>query len=166
MPQPFTPSNEEAFQQALQGEDELGLVIRSHIHIEANLLALLDALLASSRHADKMNLEYSQRVHLAVALGLLPEYEAPLLAFGTLRNAFAHRPGTRLSKDRVNSLYACLSPKLKTLVRESHERARRKPGHEAALPYNRLSPRDQIVFIAITLHALLEVAIKHAKATQ
>jgi hypothetical protein len=164
MTNPIPLTKDEDFQAALRGEDELGLVVRAHIYIEANLLELLTNFVGSQKHIDKMNLEYSQRVHLAIALGLKDEYESPLLTLGTLRNAFAHRPGTKLSKDRVDALYSSLSPATKEIVQNSHQSARRKMPEAKVPAFSRLSPRDQFILIAVALRALLQMAIKEAKA--
>jgi len=163
-PVPF--AMDEAFQAVLQGEDELGVVIRAHIHLEANLLELLEHLLVSPKHAEKMSLDYAQRVHLAVALGLHSQYESPLLALGTLRNAFAHRPGTKLTKDRIDNLYSCLSSDMKQIVQNAHQNARKKRPEVKVAPFGKLKPRDQFILIAIALRALLQVAIRDAKASQ
>jgi len=77
----LAPADE--FIQSLQAEDELGLVVRAHIHIEAKLIDLL-SLLAEAKALEKMGLDYFQRVHLAVALGLKEEHSKGLLALGTL----------------------------------------------------------------------------------
>ncbi len=157
-------SEDEEFQIALQGEDELGVVVRAHIYIESSLNALLESLLVSPKHLEKMNLDYSQRVSLSVALGLLPQYESPLLALGTLRNHFAHRTGTKLSRDKVNNLYAALSSEDKTLVQQSHERTRRKLKNETKVQsFSRLLPKEQFILIAVALRALLSVAKKEAE---
>lgn len=160
-PIPFV--QDEEFQAALRGEDELGLVVRPHIHIEANLLELLSHLLVSTKHAEKMRLEYSQRVHMAIALGLHPQYESPLLALGTLRNAFAHKPGTKLAKDRVDALYSSLSSESKQVVQSAHQAARKKRPESKVPAFSRLNPREQFILIVIALRALLQVAIKEAK---
>lgn len=155
-------STEAEFQSGLQGEDELGVVVRAHIHIEAMLIALIDALLVSPKHIEKMSLDYSQKVRLAIALGLLPQYESPLLALGTLRNAFAHRPGTSLSKSRVDSLYSSLSSEDKEIVQASHQMTRKKVPEAKVPRFSALGPKDQFILIAVALRALLAVAKKEA----
>ena len=61
------------FMEVLNGEDELGAVIRAHIHIEALLLELLRLLVKDEGALRKLNLEFSQSVDLAIALGLGPD---------------------------------------------------------------------------------------------
>jgi len=93
--------SEDAFVAALFGEDDLGVVVRGHIHVEAKLIELIDLMVADPKYLARMDLDFSQRVNLAVALGLNPEHARSLLTLGTLRNAFAHRLDTQLSEDRV-----------------------------------------------------------------
>jgi hypothetical protein len=155
-------STESEFQAALNGEDELGVVIRAHIHVEAMLNALVDKLLVSPKHVEKMNIDYSQKVRLAIALGLLPQYESPLLALGTLRNAFAHKPGIALTKSRVDSLYSSLSSEDKMIVQNSHQNTRKKLKGSGVPRFSALGAKDQFILIAVALRALLHVAIKQA----
>jgi hypothetical protein len=157
-------SDEDEFQTALQGEDELGVVVRAHIYIEASLNELLEELSASIKHIEKMNLEYSQRVSLAVAIGLLPQYESPLRAIGTLRNNFAHKTGTKLTKDRVNNLYASLSSEDKQIVQSSYERTRKKVKTQIKVPtFSKLPPKSQFILIAVSIRSLLIVATREAR---
>src|SRR5438477_11303402 len=87
----------EDFIKVLDGEDELGAVIRAHIHIEALLLELLRLLVKDEGALRKLNHEFSQSVDLAIALGLGPEHAKGLRAFGKLRNEFAHDLNSKLS---------------------------------------------------------------------
>ena len=156
-------SDEDEFQAALQGEDELGLVVRAHIYIEASLNEFLEELSVSIKHIEKMKLEYSQKVSLAVALGLPPQYESPLLAIGTLRNNFAHKTGTKLTKDRVDNLYASLSSEDKHIVQVAHNRTREQVKTHTKLPtFSKIPPKSQFILIAVSLRALLFVAKKEA----
>ena len=84
----MTPENKpeaisDGFFKALSGEDELGVVIRAHIYLEARLLELLGLLVKDEDHLRKLNLEYSQCVDLAVALGFGQEHAKGLRAFVT-----------------------------------------------------------------------------------
>lgn len=153
---------DEAFKKALESEDELGLVVRAHIHVEVSLNQFLDGKVVHSSHLKKMQLDYAQKIHLAVALGLLPKYASPLLALGTLRNAFAHQPDIQLTKDRVKALYDNLSSEDKSLVQDSHQNARKKRPGSKIPTFSRLSPTAQFILLAISIRALLLVAIKQS----
>ncbi|PLX33590.1 MAG: hypothetical protein C0605_16085 [Hyphomicrobiales bacterium] len=84
------------FYKLLMGEDELGVVIRSHIFVESVLDELLDQLIPYSRHLSSMNLSYHQKITLAVAMGLHEELQESLKALGKLRNDFAHKMDMQL----------------------------------------------------------------------
>ena len=59
--------SEGAFLQALFGEDELGVMVRVHIHIEAMVRELLERLVPHPSALQKLRLDYAQCVHLAEA---------------------------------------------------------------------------------------------------
>ncbi len=116
------------FTKVLNGEDELGAVIRAHIHIEALLLELLGLLVKDEEALKRLNHEFSQSVDLAIALGLGPEHAKGLRAFGNLRNEFAHNLNSKLSDSRINSLYESLSSKDKGIVQTAYARTNSQLG--------------------------------------
>ena len=108
---------EDAFLKALQGEDELGMVIRAHIHIEHHLNELLNMVIPYPGYLKAMQLDYAGKVNLAGATGLRPDIVSPLLALGKLRNQMAHRLGTKITKSRERNFYktfGCWSPGLRS----------------------------------------------------
>jgi len=157
--------SEDAFIAALFGEDELGVVVRAHIHIEARLLELLELLVEDPKHLERMTLDFSQRVHLATALGLKPEHAPGLLAFGSIRNSFAHRLDTQLSDDRINNLYKALSPGDKEAVQGAYEQTRVvMKGPDCT--FKELGPKYRFALISVALRAMLLVAIREADDRQ
>lgn len=156
--------NEEMFMAALFGEDELGVVVRAHIHIEAKLLELLSTLVTDVTRLQRMDLDFAQCVHLAVALGLKAEHAPALLALGSLRNAFAHRLDTRLSDDRVNNLYATLSGGDKEVVQLAYKRTKAQQNVPDLPDFKKLDPKPRFILIAVALRAMLLVAIREAVA--
>ena len=146
-----------AFIAALMGEDELGVVVRAHIHIESVLLRLLDRMVVDQASLKRMSLDYGQRVNLALALGLKAQHGPPLLAVGTLRNAFAHRPETKLSKDRVDNLYKSLGAEDRQVVQRCYEASNSKMLREAP-GLRSLPPKDQFVLMATVMRGMLIAA--------
>jgi hypothetical protein len=158
MSETLDPS-QEAFFDALYGQDELGIVVRAHIYIEAKLLELLEVLVTNSRHLQRMNLEFEQRVHLAVALGLSEEHAPALLSLGKLRNDFAHQLDTQLSEQHANNLYEALSPSDKTTLQLIYKRMKSHMRTPSPPLFKRLEPRQRFILISLALRAKLEVAI-------
>jgi hypothetical protein len=148
------------FQKALFGEDELGAVVRGTIHVETKLLELICLLVKENSYISRLNLDFSQHVNLAVALGLNAEYAQGLRAFGKLRNEFAHKLDTVLSNERVDSLYQALSSREKELVQKAYRLT-----DDPKPPFKDLPPKEQFVLIAVALHTLLEIALKEASTT-
>jgi hypothetical protein len=99
---------------ALESEDDLGKAVRGHIHIEHELQQIIffaapnpDQLKSFERQ------EFSEKVRLALVLGLKSDLAPALNAAGNLRNKFAHRPDMKLSKEVAKNLIATLPPTLK-----------------------------------------------------
>lgn len=148
----------EDFIKVLNGEDELGAVIRAHIHIEALLLELLRLLVKDEGALRKLNLEFSQSVDLAIALGLGPEHAKGLRAFGKLRNEFAHDLNSKLSDSRINNLYESLSTTDKEVVQLAYARTNSQLGVSPP-SFKDLTPKGKFVLIAVALRGMLEVAL-------
>lgn len=155
--QPAGETSDEFFK-VLGGEDELGAVIRAHIYIEAHLLELLGLLVKDKDHLRKLNLEFSQYVDLAVALGLGQEHAKGLRAFGNLRNEFAHKLDSKLSENRINSLYESLSAPDKEIVQSAYVRTNTQLGVNPP-KFKDLTPKERFVLIAVALRAMLQVAL-------
>jgi hypothetical protein len=145
----------------LFGEDELGAVVRAHIHVEAKLLELLGLLVKDESYLRRLNLEFSQHVDLAIALGLNSEHAKGLRAFGNLRNDFAHKLNSELSKERVTSLYEALSSKDKESVHKAFKKTATE--NQIDITFNDLTPKKQFILITTALHASLEVVIAEVR---
>ena len=152
-------AEQENFLAAVRGEDELGAVIRSHIYVESALAFLLEHLVADKKYLEKLDLDYSQRVDLAIALGLKAEHAPPLHALGTIRNAFAHRLNANLTKDRVEALYKQFSASDKEILHTAFKLTSSQIPIEGAKSFRSLSEKDQFALMAVALRSLILVAI-------
>lgn len=161
----FTDSSEEVFIAALFGEDELGVVVRAHIHIEATLLELLNLLVVDPKYLERMELDYAQRVNLAIALGLDSSHASALSTMGTLRNAFAHKLGTELSESRVKNLYKTLSESDKKVVQNAYELTKSQAGIDGK-SFGNLTRKERFILISVALRAALRLAIKEIRDTK
>src|ERR1700704_5206504 len=110
---------DEKFHAALQGEDELGVVVRAHIHIESRLMNLMELWFVAPEYLSKLALEYEQRVMLAVACRLNPAFASPLKVLGRIRNRFAHKLDSSLDTQQVRNLYEAFSPKNKEVIQQA-----------------------------------------------
>jgi hypothetical protein len=156
--------------QALFGEDELGVVIRAHIHIEARLNEVLDLLVP---YPDQLpRLRYEQRARLACALGLKEDIFPPLKALGDIRNRFGHKLDTSLTAAMVDELYDAFSPDERDVLLRGYEmtnkQLRAAPPSGSVLDAHRNMPhdfsalgaRDKFIMIVVTLDKMLLVARK------
>ena len=153
------PAIEPEFVSLLMGEDELGVVIRAHTHIEASLNELLHLFLPFPKFFEEMNLGYAQKVRLACAHGLKKQHLAPLLALGKIRNEFAHKLNAKLTKDRVSQLYSALSPDDRKMVHLSYQNTKSQMLVEKGPDFRKLEPKDQFILMAVSLKALVVIAV-------
>ncbi|WP_299074224.1 hypothetical protein [uncultured Paraglaciecola sp.] len=151
---------QDSFLKVFEGEDDVGVVIRSHIIIEQQLNILLSKLVVSEKHLLQMRLGYSETVKLAISLGLNSKFDIPLTTLGTLRNKFAHELRPSISKADVNNLYNSLEgaekATLNSLVKEVGLEM------EAPIAHKKLSPKQQYVNIVILLATALQKGISEA----
>jgi len=148
------------FHKNLKNEDDLGVVIRTHINIEQLLNKFLDLLCSESAHLKPAGLEYSEKVCLALALGLTDEYGDALKGLGALRNKFAHKPGVKLDKSNTTNLYNSFSPSAKQTLQQIYDNVRKSTGN-SSLPktVKNLAPRDKFILMAVSLHSLIRAGI-------
>lgn len=155
----MTPQLEPEFISSLRGEDELGVVIRAHTHIEASVNELLALFVPFPKYLDDMNLGYAQKVRLACAHGLKKQHLAPLLAMGKIRNAFAHKLNAKLTRDRVSELYGSFSSDDRKVVHLSYEKTKSQMLVEKGPDFRKLEPKDQFILMAVSLKALVVIAV-------
>jgi hypothetical protein len=125
------------FTKALLGEDELGVIIRSHIYIESEIDEYLR--LALRDYAQLGRLEYSTKVRIALACGLRKELKGPLNALGSLRNKFAHELGKAITASVAGDFYSTFG----------------KAEKEAIARAMTSAPKHQMVVCLVTLWAAL-----------
>jgi hypothetical protein len=104
----------DALAAVLAKEDELGVVVRAHIHIEHELHDIVYFAAPNPDHLKIMDtLEFSKKVSLALVLGLNADLKPALNAAGNLRNKFAHRLDMKLEEEDVKALISTLTPSAK-----------------------------------------------------
>ncbi|MBR1204512.1 MULTISPECIES: hypothetical protein [unclassified Bradyrhizobium] len=114
----------QALTQALITEDDLGKVIRAHIHIEHELYDLIFfAAPCPEQLLKSKDMEFSEKVRLALVLGLNAELKPALTAVSKLRNNFAHRIDMRLEEKAATQLVDLLprrvSDRFKKILKEA-----------------------------------------------
>lgn len=153
-------ATDQEFFDALRGEDELGAVIRAHIHIEARLQQVLEALTPVPEQLPK--LRYEQRVKMAAALGLNENAVRPLKKLGEIRNQFGHRLDVTLTAGMVNDLFESLAEEDKAVIRAGYESTKHQLGLDWP-EYDDTQPRHKFVTIAVALDKYLIVAENEAR---
>ncbi|MDA9400906.1 MULTISPECIES: hypothetical protein [Bradyrhizobium] len=148
-----------SFFSALQGEDDLGIVIRAHIHIEHELQQFVLWAAPKAKHVKFSEMDFAGTLRLALTLGLHDEFATALRAIGGLRNRLAHRLDMRLGDQEVSDLYKALGPQAKHIVQATYAKVR-SDSPTVAPPKNPkdLEPRDlaTLCFIAVRGGVIVE----------
>ena len=152
-----------AFLATLRREDELGAVVRTHVHVEAEFNELLSTLMPGPKHLDSMNIGYTNKPKLTCALGFKEEYLQPLQTLGSLRNAFAHRLDTTITEKVIDELYTSFPSDPKRLMNDSYNLTSEQLPAGVPAKLDEFDPHSQFIFIAVTLKAALELAINETK---
>ena len=147
--------HDQSFYQELCAEDELGSVIRAHLHVEQSLNSLLSTQIPYSKELDSLNLDYSSLVHLSLAMGLPKDYKSPLLNLGSIRNKFAHKKNYKLLKSDSNNFYKSFAAKDKEIIQEGYAAIKSLKVKWANLP-----PKDVFVLCTLTINNVLLCAIE------
>ena len=99
---------------ALQKEDEVGRVIRIHLHIENLINQFLQLATPYPDFLSPLKLDYFGKVQLSLALGLPEKFKQPLNFIGKIRNNFAHKLNLKIDKNIVNSFFDTFDEQQKT----------------------------------------------------
>ncbi|MCG6232253.1 hypothetical protein [Vibrio furnissii] len=139
------------FHSALDNEDELGSVIRVHLHIEYYVNELLKLLAVEPQSILSMKLDYSSKLDLLVALGVDEQTKPMLFQLGRLRNKFAHDLGYQLNNDNVGALYDKLPSAQKQLLHTCYKKVSCKSDGVNDKSYAALLPKSKFTLIAIVI---------------
>ena len=144
---------QEALATELLREDDLGAVIRSHIHIENIIYQIVDRILPRPDYLkSREDREYSQMVRLALALGVNPELKSILNTLGNLRNDFAHKLDSELTQERTTQLYTCLPSVLKNIIQSQIPHIYPETIYiNPPTQFSELSTRRQFALVIITV---------------
>ena len=142
----------------LQGEDDLGVVVRSHIVVEQYLNHLIETVMANPECYQSIKIDFHDKVKLAISLGLNPRFQAPLNTLGTLRNDFSHNLRPELSKQDVKNIYSVMSEEDKKVVQSSLEKTKKKITEENIPSHQALKPKEKFTLYVVTIAGALHVA--------
>ena len=156
----------EAFFQALDGEDDLGMIIRAHIHVEHELREFIVAAAPQPAELKLSDYDYASTLKLALALGLKPSLKAGLTSLGTLRNKFAHRLEMKLTEQEARQIYSTLSSEYKADARQAWAATLlKRPNTGRPKDMLKTTPKDLIAVCILMLHSgviLEHVTLRHA----
>jgi hypothetical protein len=148
------------FLEALFGEDDLGVVVRTHIYIESGVNSILEQLIPFPGELPR--LRYEQKLKLCCAMGMDKTLLSPLIELGNLRNSFGHNINTRLSTTSVAKLLSAVSTDDLETIMKTYTIALAETREALPMSFHDLEPKSQLIGFAIWLNATLDVLRKDA----
>jgi hypothetical protein len=113
---------------SLYAEDPLGVVIRGHLYVESRLIQLIEQALPEPGAIDLTRLNFSTKMDLAVALGLLSEGDKrPYAALNALRNRVAHNAEIEIDEADERQLQKALTAQQRDAQKNHEGRFSGKP---------------------------------------
>lgn len=98
------------FLQDVKHEEILIVMLRAHLYIEQELIAIIEKCLVNSKVMDVERLTFIQKLNLVYALGILDKSVHRAIAkFNNIRNGFAHTLNFQVDDLAVDSIISCLS---------------------------------------------------------
>lgn len=146
---------DDMFHEALDHEDELGSVLRIHLHVEHYIDEILHSLIPYPDDLKPLSLDYNGKVHLICALGVKGEYKSILLALGNIRNKFAHDPFYKIDKSTINNLYKVLPENSKEILQQSYKKLQSQLETNKPASYKDLPLKDQFTLLAIIIRRIV-----------
>ena len=150
---------EQQFITDLQREDDVGLVLRGHLHIEHQLIELISVLLPYAERCDWGKVSYRAKVELAHGYGLPADLKDLLERIGSIRNDFAHTLTASLSKQSALDLYNSLSARLRDGLKGSYQAM----GIGQLTSPSSLEPRDLITLILLNARQATKAAVNRLR---
>lgn len=142
----------------LAREDDVGLVMKAHLHIEHQLMEFIELHMPFKERCDWQRVSYAGKVELALAFGIREELRKPLALVGKLRNDFAHNLGARLEEFDSLAMFNGLPPLLHEGTKRSYERVRGTPFKPSSF-----DRRDLLVLILLNIRQAVKAAVEHRK---
>jgi len=158
------PIIDQDFFKHLTEDDVLGVVVRTHIHIEASIIEFIRARVSFPERIPR--LQYGALLRMASALGLRSEYFESLKLLGDIRNDFGHNLKAVLTDKKVNELFSKLPQDGKEQALKAYDMTTDQRGEINAPPFSQLSAKDRFILISVVLKAYV-VSLAHiAVSTQ
>ena len=154
----MTVSNQQ-FYDDLAREDELGIILKGHLHIEHQLKEFISLLLPFGERCDWFKVSYAARVEIALSVGLPDDMRNPLENIVKLRNNFAHNLDCELDKKTIMDFYNGLSNRHREAVKLCHKEL----GKGQPLKPSEADGLELLQIIIVSIHSAISAAMLEVK---
>ena len=142
----------------LSREDDLGLVVKGHLHLEHQITEFIQVFMATPARCDWARVGFAAKLEIALGLGLPVHLRGPLEAVAKLRNVLAHN--LQYSQSRVDAvaLYNGLPPRLHARAKETYLKIR-----GAELRPSKLTNRDLLVILLLSVRQAIQAEVSRVR---
>lgn len=149
------PQSDQQFIADLSREDEVGLVLRGHLHIEYELKNLISDVLPFPEYCQWETISYRAKVELALSCGLPIAMRELLQRLGKIRNDFAHDLMAAVDKKWALDTYNALPENFRDGLKTSYLAAGRGPFTKPA----QQDARDLLTLILLNARQVIRAAM-------
>lgn len=142
-------------------EDDVGMVLRGHLHIELQLKEFISLFLPFVERCDWKKINYRQKIEFALSCGLPEDMRTPLEKIGGLRNAFAHQLNADIQKKTGIDIYNSVSTRHKNTI----ELCYKELGRKEPFMLNQLDDKEILQLLLVAIHSAIIAAILEKKKT-
>lgn len=137
-------------------EDNIGMVLRGHLHVERSLINFLSSQLLYPDRIDWGKIDYTGKVELSLSCGLNVDIRPALEQLGVLRNKFANSFDAQVEPDWVLNAYFQLPKQIKDKV----EAAYKDLDHDIEDDQSTLDTRNLLILVFICVANAIESLTK------
>lgn len=102
--------DEKFFEEIEYRNDNLYLILRGHLYLEAELLKLLETNIPNHKILELSKMTFYNKVILVTALNIIDEKSMEaLLELNTIRNKYAHNLNYKIKKEEIRKLKGIIS---------------------------------------------------------
>ncbi len=131
----------------LKREDDVGLVIRGHLHLEYQLTEYISKILPYPEKCDWEKIGYSGKMELSLACGLPNSIRPILEQLGELKTDFTSNLNATIEPKWVLDTYSGLSKQLKSELEKSYKTM----GLHLSSKTEKLDTKDLLILIFLSV---------------
>jgi len=156
---------QEELNSILLGEDDLGVIVRASIMVEAELMDIISTMMPKKTELKKIEkFDFDKKKILAISLGMNKDLEGPIQQIQKIRNRFAHEISSSFTKADADNLYSSLGEFDKRVLNQTYRTAAEKLGNPGRLKeFRQTNIKEQVTLMLSTIWTAVAVSALKAR---